>query len=85
MNHRVHTARSVATTFDPAGSLLRPGQTCWRLARADRFAVVIDAAAYFSLVRDALLRARHSVLFIGWEFDTRSAHSCRLWSSATLD
>lgn len=71
MNHRVHTARSVATTFDPAGSLLRPGQTCWRLARADRFAVVIDAAAYFSLVRDALLRARHSVLFIGWEFDTR--------------
>lgn len=41
------------------------------MVRADRFAVVIDAAAYFSLVRDALLRARHSVLFIGWEFDTR--------------
>lgn len=24
---------------------------------------------YFRLVRDALLRARHSLLFIGWEFD----------------
>lgn len=71
MSHPVHTASSFSTGSDPAGSLLLPGKTCWRSAHADRFAVVVDAAAYFSLVRDALLKARHSVLFIGWEFDTR--------------
>ena len=57
--------------FAPAAPLLQPGVTCWRLERAARLAPIIDAAPYFRLVRDALLRARHSVLFIGWEFDSR--------------
>lgn len=52
-------------------SRLRPGQTCWRVERANRLAVIIDAAEYFTTVRDAILNARHSVYLIGWDFDTR--------------
>lgn len=54
-----------------AGSLLRPGDTCWRIARADRFAVIVDAADYFAIAREAMLRAEQSILLIGWDFDLR--------------
>ncbi|MHC1401732.1 phospholipase D-like domain-containing protein, partial [Mycobacterium avium subsp. paratuberculosis] len=42
-------------------ALLTPGQTCWRTARADRFAAIIDAADYFRHVKAAMLRARHRI------------------------
>jgi phosphatidylserine/phosphatidylglycerophosphate/cardiolipin synthase-like enzyme len=51
--------------------LLIPGQTCWRVARADQFAWVIDAADYFKHVKAAMLRARHRIMLIGWDFDAR--------------
>ncbi|MFU8882032.1 MAG: phospholipase D-like domain-containing protein [Rhodobacterales bacterium] len=50
---------------------LREGDTCWTICRADRLAVIVDAADYFSTVRDAIVNARHSVYLIGWDFDTR--------------
>lgn len=52
-------------------AVLRPGETCWRIAQAPRLSVIVDAARYFSALRDAVRQARHSVLMIGWEFDTR--------------
>lgn len=55
------------------GAILEPGATCWRLARADRMAVIIDAAAYFAHLKAAILKARHAILLIGWDFDTRVA------------
>lgn len=48
-----------------------PDGTVWRYARASRAHVVIDAAAYFTLMQEALLQARQRVLLIGWDFDTR--------------
>ncbi len=51
--------------------LLAAGQNCWRIERADRFAVIVDAADYFKAVKAAILAARHSVMLIGWDFDTR--------------
>ncbi|OBK13187.1 phospholipase D-like domain-containing protein [Mycobacterium sp. 1245852.3] len=51
--------------------LLIPGQTCWRVARADQFAPIIDAADYFKHVKAAMLRARHRIVLIGWDFDSR--------------
>lgn len=51
--------------------VLRPGETCWRMAQAERLAVIVDAADYFSVIREVVPQARHSVLFIGWDFDTR--------------
>jgi phospholipase D1/2 len=52
-------------------SLLKLGRNCWRIARANRAAVVVDAADYFSLARQAMMKARSQILLIGWEFDTR--------------
>lgn len=51
--------------------LLIPGQTCWRVARADQWAHIIDAADYFKHVKAAMLRARHRITLIGWDFDAR--------------
>jgi phosphatidylserine/phosphatidylglycerophosphate/cardiolipin synthase-like enzyme len=51
--------------------LLTPGQTCWRLARADQFACIIDAADYFYQVKSAMLRAQHRIMLIAWDLDAR--------------
>ncbi|MCE6961858.1 phospholipase D-like domain-containing protein [Cereibacter sphaeroides] len=55
----------------PQRPILRPQETCWRLERAERMAVIIDAADYFALVKQAILGARHSVMLIAWDFDAR--------------
>lgn len=52
-------------------SVLEPGRNCWRVERADRAAVIVDAADYFHLVRQAMLNAKHRILLIGWDFDAR--------------
>jgi len=51
--------------------LLETGRNCWQIARADRAALVVDAADYFRLARQAMLKARSQILLIGWDFDTR--------------
>lgn len=51
--------------------LFVPGRNCWRVARAGRAAVLIDAAAYFAALESALRQARHSITIIGWDFDGR--------------
>src|SRR5215469_16872783 len=52
--------------------LLRPGETCWRLARADRLAFLVDAQAYFLALDEAMRRARRSIHLLGWAFDPRT-------------
>jgi phospholipase D1/2 len=51
--------------------LLTPGQTCWRIAHADQFACIIDAADYFKHVKAAMLRARHRIMLVSWDLDAR--------------
>ena len=53
------------------GAVLVPGETCWRIERADRYAVFVDAADYFAVLKKAVLAAQRRVLFIGWDFDPR--------------
>ncbi len=53
------------------GRFLVPGQNCWRIERANRFAVIVDAADYFAAIKSSVLKARRTVLLIGWDFDTR--------------
>src|SRR5512134_4177200 len=56
----------------PASSgLFVEGETCWRCARADRVSFLIDAASYFSAFKAAALRARRSIIIIGWDVDSR--------------
>ncbi|MDO4683921.1 MAG: phospholipase D-like domain-containing protein [Lautropia sp.] len=52
-------------------SLFRPGENCWRVEQADRFAFIVDAADYFVVARRAMLAARKSIFLVGWDFDPR--------------
>lgn len=53
------------------GGLFRPGENCWRVEKADRFAFIVDAADYFVVARKAMLAARKSIFLVGWDFDAR--------------
>ncbi len=53
------------------GPILEPGKTCCRIARAHRFAMIVDGAEYFAQLRAAMLKAQHLILLIGWDFDLR--------------
>lgn len=52
--------------------LLQPGSTCWRTERATRVALLMENAAYFAALREALENARRSVILLGWQFDPRT-------------
>jgi phospholipase D1/2 len=54
-------------------SQVQPGRNCWRVARANRAALVVDGCDYFRLVRQAMLKARKQILLVGWDLDTRIA------------
>lgn len=54
------------------GGILRPGETVWTIARADRAAVLVDAAATFGAMRAAMLAARRRILVVGWDIDSRT-------------
>ncbi len=50
---------------------LVPGENCWRIERAGRAAVIVDAADFFAHARAAMLKARRRIMLIGWDFDAR--------------
>ncbi len=49
-------------------TLFRPGHNCRRIAHAGRAALLIDAEAYFRAFAQAALRARRSIVIVGWDF-----------------
>ena len=53
-------------------SLFAPGRNCWRVETANRFAVLMENAAYFAALRSALDKAQRSVVLLGWQFDPRT-------------
>lgn len=63
-------APDLAAAPTPDG-LLQPGRNCWRKEAAGRIGVVIDAADYFRLAKDAMRRARHSIYLTAWDMDGR--------------
>ncbi|MBM7807792.1 phosphatidylserine/phosphatidylglycerophosphate/cardiolipin synthase-like enzyme [Geodermatophilus bullaregiensis] len=65
------TPRTPTVPAPTDDALLVPGETCWRIERAERHAVFVDAADYFAALKRAVLRAERRVLFIGWDFDPR--------------
>lgn len=48
-------------------SLFQPSSNCHRIESAHRAAVLIDGETYFRVLHQALRRARHSVLIVGWD------------------
>jgi phosphatidylserine/phosphatidylglycerophosphate/cardiolipin synthase-like enzyme len=67
--HPERRQASTATAEDQA--ILRPGETCWRIARAERAAFLVDAMAYFQAAKAAMRQARRSILVVGWDFEPR--------------
>ncbi len=57
-------------------TLFEPGRNCWRIAHADRVALLIDAENYFTAFAKAALQATHSIAILGWDFDSRTPLSC---------
>ena len=45
------------------------GDDCWRIARAVKASVIIDAEAYFRHARAAMMKAKRRIMLIGWDFD----------------
>src|SRR5262245_56226897 len=52
--------------------ILRPDRNVWRIERARRAAVLVDAASFFEAVRLACLKAQRSILVVGWDIDSRT-------------
>ena len=52
-------------------NLLELGRNCWRIERATRATVIIDADDYFNAARAAMLKAKTQILLVGWDFDAR--------------
>ena len=50
---------------------LEPGNNCWRIERADKVRLIVDAADYFATVRQAMMAAEQRIMLIGWDFDAR--------------
>jgi phospholipase D1/2 len=59
------------STCSRSSDLLEPGRNCWRIERAERAALIVDAADYYRLAMDAMLEAKSQIMLIGWDVDTR--------------
>jgi phospholipase D1/2 len=53
-------------------SILRQHRNVWRIERAARAAVLVDGAALFRAVRESLIKAKRSILIVGWDIDSRT-------------
>ena len=56
----------------PAKSLLRLGYNCWAIAHAERVAFIVDAKDYFEAFYRAALRAKRSIVILGWDFNSQT-------------
>ncbi len=51
---------------EPAGILADPA-THWRIADADRVALLIDGDDYFAALANAMEQAKHTITIVGWD------------------
>jgi phospholipase D1/2 len=61
-------------------TILKPAKNVWRIERAERAAMLVDAAALFGALRESLLQAQHSIFIIGWDLHSQTrlvGENCR--------
>lgn len=51
--------------------VLEVGRNCDSICHANRFALLIDGSAYFSVLHEALQRAERTIFIVGWDIDSR--------------
>ena len=65
------------TDKERQGAALQPivaqGRNCWRIARAEKASVIVDAADYYRIIAAAMEAAQKRIFIVGWDFDTRIA------------
>lgn len=49
--------------------VINTSTNAWRASAADRVGFIIDAAAYYSALREVLFQAEREIWIIGWDFD----------------
>jgi phosphatidylserine/phosphatidylglycerophosphate/cardiolipin synthase-like enzyme/uncharacterized membrane protein YdjX (TVP38/TMEM64 family) len=59
-----------AAQLRSSGVNFETGRNCWRVARSNRAAFLVDGAAYFDAFRKAAMAARRSIAMVGWDFDS---------------
>ena len=69
---RVQPLRMERKTKGAPKSLLRLGHNCWAIARAQRAAFIVDAKDYFEAFYRAALRAKRSIIIVGWDFNSQT-------------
>jgi phosphatidylserine/phosphatidylglycerophosphate/cardiolipin synthase-like enzyme/uncharacterized membrane protein YdjX (TVP38/TMEM64 family) len=57
---------------EEAGTLFQPGRNCWKVARANRAALLVDGEGYFRAFAAAAERAQRSIFIVGWDFNSRT-------------
>jgi len=64
-------ARRTAKAAIPAvpGGIIRTGRNAWRSGKASKVAFLVDGAAYFSALDQALRQARQTIWIVGWDFN----------------
>lgn len=55
----------------PLQPVVKLGENCWRIERADQAKVIVDAASYYKLLETLMENAKYRILLIGWDFDPR--------------
>jgi phosphatidylserine/phosphatidylglycerophosphate/cardiolipin synthase-like enzyme len=53
--------------------IVAEGRNCWRIARARKARMIVDAADYYALLARLMADAKERILLIGWDFDPRIA------------
>src|SRR5580765_2270263 len=51
--------------------VLVPGRNCWKIAQANRFALLVDGSNYYGTLVESIPRAQHSIAILGWDLDSR--------------
>jgi len=69
---RVQPLRTERKNQGAPKSLLRLGYNCWAIARAQRAAFIVDAKDYFEAFYRAALRAKRSIVIVGWDFNSQT-------------
>jgi phosphatidylserine/phosphatidylglycerophosphate/cardiolipin synthase-like enzyme len=53
--------------------IVRKGKNCWRVERAEKASVIVDAADYYAVAQSLMEEAERRIFIVGWDFDTRIA------------
>ena len=53
-------------------NVLQPGRNCWRIEKADHFALLVDGSNYYGALVKAFNRAQRYIALLGWDLDTRT-------------